>query len=503
MRGLLLILTLLSTLGASTLLLQPAFVPSASAATAEDEYFELMKLFVDTFEQIDRNYVKPVDRRELMEAAMRGMVLKLDPYSSYIDTSDLKQFNESVEQEFGGIGIQVMVEERTRRLMVMIPIPGTPAYKAGLRAGDHIIEIDDKPTADFVEGREMQSAVKLMRGKPGDSVKLKIQHKDDAEPITLDVTRAIIKTPTVLGDHYDKDGNWSYFLEGEDKIGYLRLTSFGRNSTEEIHDSLEKLKKDGMKALILDLRFNPGGLLSAATAISDFFVESGVIVSTKGRNTDEQTYKAKKAGTFSGFPMVVLVNRYSASASEIVSACLQDHKRAIVVGERTWGKGSVQNVIELEGGKSALKLTTASYHRPSGKNIHRFPKATEKDEWGVMPDEGFEVKFTDEEMRKLDDVLRVRGTFRSDGTAPKVEFVDSQLAKGSNWLKEQLAAKKSDADKPADAEKPAGADEKNKAAGKPAEKKEGARLQKLPGPQYVEAILEWLQLFPHQNSRAA
>lgn len=498
MRGLLLILTLLSTLGASSLFVQPA-----RAATTEDEYFELMKLFVDTFEQIDRNYVKPVDRRELMEAAMRGMVLKLDPYSSYIDTTELKQFNESVEQEFGGIGIQVTVEPRTHRLMVMVPIPGTPAYKAGLRAGDHIIEIDDKPTADFVEGREMESAVKLMRGNPGDVVKLKIQHKDDKEPISLEVTRAIIKTPTVLGDHYDKDGNWSFFVEGEDKIGYLRLTSFGRNSTEEIHDSLEKLKKDGMKALILDLRFNPGGLLSAATAISDFFVESGVIVSTKGRNTDEQVYKAKKSGTYSGFPMVVLVNRYSASASEIVSACLQDHKRAIVVGERTWGKGSVQNVIELEGGKSALKLTTASYHRPSGKNIHRFPKATEKDEWGVMPDEGFEVKFTDEEMTKLFESRRERETIHADGTVPKVEFVDNQLAKGMTWLKEQLAAKKPDADKPADAEKSAGDAEKAKAADKKEEKKEGARLQKLRGPQYVEAILEWLQLFPERISQAA
>lgn len=496
MRAGLLSLVLWSTLGVSTLFVQPA------RAATEDEYFELMKLFVDTFEQIDRNYVKPVDRRELMEAAMRGMVLKLDPYSSYIDTTELKQFNESVEQEFGGIGIQVTVEPRTRRLMVMVPIPGTPAYKAGLRAGDHIIEIDDKPTADFAEGREMESAVKMMRGKPGDIVKLKIQHKDDKEPISLEVIRAIIKTPTVLGDHYDKDGNWSYFLEGDDKIGYLRLTSFGRNSTEEIHDSLEKLKKDGMKALILDLRFNPGGLLSAATAISDYFVESGVIVSTKGRNTDEQVYKAKKAGTYSGFPMVVLVNRYSASASEIVSACLQDHKRAIVVGERTWGKGSVQNVIELEGGKSALKLTTASYHRPSGKNIHRFPKATEKDEWGVLPDEGFEIKFTDDEIAKLFDARRERETVRADGTVPKVDFVDSQLAKGMSWLKEQLAAKTPDADKPADAEKPASDAEKNKPAEKPTEKKEGAGLQMRLGHPFVEAFFEWQSVQPGRPSRA-
>ena len=503
MRGRLLVLALFVTLGLS-LLTQPGgvFVRSAQAA-AEDEYFELMKLFVDTFEQIDRNYVKPVDRRELLDAAMRGMVLKLDPYSSYIDTSELKQFNESVEQEFGGIGIQVTVDPKTRQLMVMVPISGTPAYKAGLRAGDRIIEIDDKLTADFPEGREMDSAVKLMRGKPGEVVKLKIQHKDDAEPISLEITRAIIKSPTVLGDHYDKDGNWVYFLEGEDKIGYVRLTSFARNSTEEIHDSLERLKKDGMKALILDLRFNPGGLLTAATAISDFFVESGVIVSTKGRNTDEHVVKAKKPGTYSGFPMVVLVNRYSASASEIVSACLQDHKRAIIVGERTWGKGSVQNVIELEGGKSALKLTTASYHRPSGKNIHRFPKATEQDEWGVMPDAGFEVKLSDEEMTKLFDARREREIVRLDGTVPKSDFVDGQLAKGASWLKEQLIAKKPDSDKPADAEKPAEGTDKPKAEEKPVEKKDGASLPSRLGRQFVEAFLEWQRVQIGQPSRAA
>ena len=463
-------------------------------AASEDEYFELMKLFVDSFEQIDRNFVEKVDRRELVEAAMRGMIMKLDPYSSYIEPTELKQFNESVDQEFGGIGIQVTVEPKTRQLMVMTPIPGTPAYKAGIRAGDHIIEIDGKPTADFVEGREMDTAVKMMRGKPGDAVSVKIQHAGATTPESMEIVRAVIKTPTVLGDHYDSTGNWSFLMEGEDKIGYIRLTSFGRNSVEEVRDALDTLKKEGMKALVLDLRFNPGGLLSAATAISDFFVESGVIVSTKGRNTEEQVYKAKRPGTYSGFPMVVLVNRYSASASEIVSACLQDHKRAIIVGERTWGKGSVQNVIELEGGKSALKLTTASYHRPSGKNIHRLPKATEKDEWGVMPSDGYEVKLTNEEMGKLFDARREREILRT-GEAPKSEFVDTQLAKGVAFLKEQLTAKP-DAEKPADAtEKPANTPEKEPKP-KSEEKKDGAALPAKLGRSFVDAILEWMTVQP-------
>lgn len=417
---------------------------------AEDDYFELMKLFVDTFEQIDRNYVTTVDRRTLVEAAMRGMVTKLDPYSSYIDRDELSDFNSVVEQEFGGIGIQVTVELKTRHLMVMTPLPGTPAYKVGIRAGDYIVEIDGKPTSEFAEGREMETAVKMMRGKPGEVVKVTVLHEGATKPETFEITRAVIKTPTVLGDHYNADGTWNYFLDGTDKVGYIRLTHFSRNSADEIEQALVQLQKDGMKGLVLDLRYNPGGLLQAATAIADLFIENGVIVSTKGRNTEEQVVKARKAGTFNGFPMAVLVNRFSASASEIVSACLQDHKRAIVVGERTWGKGSVQNVIELEGGKSALKLTTASYHRPSGKNIHRFPNSKESDEWGVSPDSGYEVKWGREEMEGYRDYRAERDVLRTSGEPPKSDFKDTQLDKAVTWLKDELAKPKSDSDKPAE-----------------------------------------------------
>jgi carboxyl-terminal processing protease len=253
--------------------------------------------------------------------------------------------------------------------------------------------------------------------------------------------REMIQVATVLGDKYKDNAEWDFLIDEKDKIGYIRLTHFSRRSGDELLDALRALQKDGMKGLVLDLRFNPGGLLSQAIQICDFFVEEGRIVSTKGRNTDERVWDAHKGGTFSGFPMVVLVNRYSASASEIVSACLQDHKRAKVVGERTWGKGSVQNVIELEGGASALKLTTASYHRPSGKNIHRFPNAKDTDDWGVMPDEGFKVEFNDKQLSEYVDYRRDRDVLGEDGP-PKSEFKDIQLAKALEYLKQELSGNK-------------------------------------------------------------
>ncbi|ODA35512.1 S41 family peptidase [Planctopirus hydrillae] len=403
----------------------------------EKEYYELMKLFVDSFEQVERNYVKPVDRKQLLESALRGMLADLDPYSSYIDSSGLAEFTQQVEQEFGGIGIQVSLDPKTRQLVVMTPLPGTPAYKAGIRAGDRILSIAGKPTAEFADGKELESAVVLMKGKPGEIVKLSVLHETESTPVELDVERAIIRTPSVLGDKYNEDGSWSFYLDGLDKVAYVRLSQFGRNSADEIKSTLKELEQQGMKGLILDLRYNPGGLLTAATEIADMFLDSGVIVSTRGRNTEEQVFKAKKSGTFRDFPVVVLVNRFSASASEILSAALQDHDRAIIVGERSWGKGSVQNVINVDGGKSALKLTTASYHRPSGKNIHRFPNSKETDEWGVKPTEGYEVKMTPEQMQKYLEYRRQRDVLRKEAGASS--FDDPQLAKAVEYLKSKIS----------------------------------------------------------------
>jgi len=369
----------------------------------DEEYYQLYKLLVDTIDQVERNYVKKVDRRELFEAAIEGVLRKLDPHSSYISPDEISRFRTNVESQFGGLGIRVSHEDDALR--VISPLVGTPAYRAGLMAGDLILEIDGTST----EGLLIDDAVQLMKGPAGTSVTLKVKHSGDTEPIDVEIKREIIHVETVLGHHRGEDDDWDYILDPQHGIAYIRLTAFSRETATKLKAVVESLTVDGtMRGLILDLRFNPGGLLTSAIEISDMFISQGRIVSTEGRNSPERVWSAEEKGTFEGFPMVVMVNRFSASASEIVSACLQDHDRAIVIGERTWGKGSVQNVIELEGGASILKLTTAGYLRPNGKNIHRFPDMTDEDEWGVKPNDGFRIRLSHGELYRLIAELRDR-----------------------------------------------------------------------------------------------
>lgn len=421
------------------LLVSPAGAQDAEAETGtsklteSEEYFELMQIFVDTFDQVERNYVKDIDRRKLMEAAVRGMLRELDPYSSYIPKEELARFNQTVEQEFGGIGIQVQPDTNSRRILVISPLPDTPAYRAGVRAGDIITEVEGFDT----ENMPLTRAVQLMKGPAGDEVSIRVRHMGETDDEELTMKRAVIQVKSVLADRYDKDGGWDFMLDDEQKIGYIRLTQFGRQSASELAAALQSLTERGMKSLVLDLRFNPGGLLSQAVRVADLFVESGMIVSTEGKNTEPRPFTATKPGTFTGFPMVILVNRFSASASEIVSASLQDHDRAVVIGERTWGKGSVQNVISLESGASALKLTTARYMRPSGKNIHRFPDSKPDDEWGVSPNDGFEVRFSRKEMQDYDRYRRERDILTEDGP-PESDFEDRQLQKALEQLRSAI-----------------------------------------------------------------
>tara|TARA_B100000809_G_scaffold165454_1_gene162720 strand:+ start:4169 stop:5662 length:1494 start_codon:yes stop_codon:yes gene_type:complete len=400
------------------------------------EYFELLQLFVDTVDQIDRNYVNDVSRRELMEAAIEGMIKKLDQYSNYIPPPDMERFRSNVENEFGGIGIRISSEND--KITVISPLYGTPAYKGGILAGDQITRIDGESIEQF----SLEDTVKKLKGPLGSEVTLTVVHPRDGKERTITVKRELVRVETVLGARRNADDSWNYYSDEDRKVGFIQVTGFSRHTLSELRRVMATLKENDLQALVLDLRFNPGGLLSSAIAISDLFISTGRIVSTEGRNSPRNEWNAHKSGSYEGFPMVVLVNRYSASASEIVSACLQDHQRALIIGERTWGKGSVQNIIELEGGKSALKLTTAGYHRPNGKNIHRFPDATPEDEWGVKPNDGYDVRFSLKELQGLGAYRRQVDILRKDNPLPEGEaapsFDDRQLNKAMEFLLAQL-----------------------------------------------------------------
>jgi len=303
--------------------------PPKNENPPEEDIYELHKLLIDTLDQVEQYYVEDVTRRELIEAAIRGVLSELDPYSNYISPEQMDRFRRSVESEFGGIGIQITMEHG--QLKVLSPLVGTPAYRAGLMAGDRIVEIDGESTANL---NSLDAAVRRLKGDEGTKVTLTVIHPGETEKQQISITREVIRIDTVLGDHRKPDGSWQFMLDDENQIGYVRITAFSRNTAEELRKALSQLKKQGLRGLILDLRFNPGGLLTAAVEVSDLFISKGRIVSTKGRQSPERSWDARKKGTFEGFPMVVLINRFSASASEIVSACLQDHKRAVIMGER-------------------------------------------------------------------------------------------------------------------------------------------------------------------------
>jgi carboxyl-terminal processing protease len=448
---------------------------AAQSETAKDADAELYRLFVDALEHVDRSYVKEVDRRELVESAINGMLEKLDPYSTFIPPKEFDNFSRSTTGKFGGVGIQVRPKQKEDTfLSVLTPVVGTPAYEAGVLANDHILSVDGHPVA----GMTQNEVVEKLTGEPGTVVKISVQHEPYDQPAEdIELKRALINIESVLGDQHKPDDTWNYFVDEKDKIAYIRISSFMQETSADLKKTLEKLKADGTRGIIIDLRDNPGGLLSSAIEVCDLFLKEGVIVSTKGRNTQDKVYSASGDALLPEIPLVILVNGWSASASEIVSGCLQDHKRAVVIGERTFGKGSVQNVIELDDGKSALKLTTASYRRPSGKNIHRFNDSKLDDDWGVRPDDGYEVKLTDDEHRSYaiwrNERDRIHGKPHS---APKNEEKAVDLSKdGKKEEKPAEVKEEKKEEKPAET-KPENlpAEQKADASGesKPAEKVE-------------------------------
>ncbi len=400
-----------------------------TAADRMRQDFELMKLFAETYEQIDSHYVTEVDRRELVEAAIRGMVAHLDQYSTYIQPEDLKRFEQHIEQAFVGIGISVNTAEG--KLEIVSPLAGSPAFRAGLRTGDVITEIDGKSVA----GLSPADVARMLAGPPGRSIVLSVLKPQATEAQMITVIRDTIQVPTVVGLNRDAEQQWDFMLNDEKRIGYVRLTHFSRNTATELRTVVDGLASSDLKGLVLDLRSNPGGLMESSIEIADMFLDTGKIVSMQGRSVPERSWQAKRGDTLPSIPLAVIVNRLSASASEVLSACLQDNGRAVVVGERTWGKGSVQNVVELESGRSALKLTTASYFRPSGINIHRFAESKPEDAWGVMPSDGHAIELSKEQWadwtksRETADNLRPQ-----DPAASPSVFIDLQLDDAENCL---------------------------------------------------------------------
>jgi carboxyl-terminal processing protease len=328
--------------------------PSRALAAASDTYRQL-NLFGDVFEKIRSDYVDKPEDSKLIESAINGMLTSLDPHSSYMDAKSFKDMQVQTRGEFGGLGIEVTMEDG--QLKVVTPIDETPAAKAGVMAGDIIAAIDDEP----VQGLSLNQAVEKMRGAVNTPVRLKIVRKGASDPLELKITRDVIRIRSVRLRN-----------EGGD-VGYIRITQFNEQTFDGLKKAIEELNKeipaDKLKGYVVDLRNNPGGLLDQAIAVSDAFLERGEIVSTRGRNADEsQRYNARSGDLTKGKPVIILINGGSASASEIVAGALQDHKRATVVGSRSFGKGSVQTIIPL-GSNGAIRLTTARYYTPSGRSI--------------------------------------------------------------------------------------------------------------------------------------
>ena len=362
------------------------------SVTAKNQY---ANLFAEVLEIVNNEALEEVGEEKLFTSAMDGMLKDLDVHSSFISDSGFREFKEDLEQEFGGVGIYVRMDPETETLMVLATKPNTPAFEAGIQAGDLIVAIAGEPTV----GKSRGEAVGELRGPVGEAVDIEVRRGDDTLFKTL--TRAKIPIESAHGDFRKADGTWNFFLKDNPEVGYIWLNQFGEMTGDETRAALRSMPDD-VAGLVLDLRSNPGGLLDKAVEICDMFLEADLpIVRIKGRGKSLIREYTSTAGTelSSDLPICILIDRNSASASEIVSGCLQDHGRAILIGEQSYGKGTVQDIIPIQYNKSLLKLTTASYWRPSNRHIDRNDKlAIQTKVWGVQPDEGFAFEMSEDEM---------------------------------------------------------------------------------------------------------
>ena len=336
------------------------FIYLNTVKSAETDIYQKIDLFGEVLEKINKEYVDEINQSESMDSAINGLLQSLDPYSAYMSPEIFNEMQTETSGEFGGLGIEVGMESGV--VKVISPIDDTPASRAGIKAGDYIVKIDNIQ----VQGKSLSEAVDLMRGPVGSGIELTIRRRGEKKALTFKIIREVIQIQSVKSELLEKD------------IGYIRLTSFNENSGKQVEKNIKDLEKNNnIKSYILDLRNNPGGLLSQAIKISDFFLDNGEIVSTKSRKTSEnRKWFANEGDLTKGKTLIVLINYGSASASEIVAGALKDHKRAILLGENSYGKGSVQSIIPLKN-NGAIRLTVAKYYLPSGKSIS---------EVGVSPD---------------------------------------------------------------------------------------------------------------------
>ncbi len=334
-----------------TILIITFFISRISFATNDQSIYDKIDLFGEVLDKINNEYVDEVNQSEAMDAAINGVLQSLDPYSAYMSPESFIEMETETSGKFGGLGIEVGMEFGV--VKVITPMDGSPAEREGVKAGDYIVKINETQ----VQGKTLLEAVELMRGPVGSSLEITVRRKGVKKALVFKIVREIIEVKSVKSKIIDEN------------VGYIRLTSFNENSSKQIKDKIKNFKRDKINKYVLDLRNNPGGLLSQAVKISDFFLNNGEIVSTKSRKSSEnRKYFAKKGDIINGETLIVLINYGSASASEIVAGALKEHKRAIVIGENSYGKGSVQSIIPLKN-KGAIRLTISKYYLPSGKSI--------------------------------------------------------------------------------------------------------------------------------------
>ncbi len=414
-----------------------------SFAQRDDDY-RFVRTLVDIYRQVGVNYVEEVEESKLQQSAINGMLSALDPHTMYIPADKQEAFNDALDGSFKGVGIKLNVNEEGQ-IEVITPIDDSPAWKAGVRPGDVITKVN----GESITGMRLEDVIPKIQGPSGSKVTLTMRRTTgDTEDLSME--RQEFFVPMVKGFDRNPDNSWDFWASKSEKIAYVRLTQFTPDCGEKMASILRELLAEGMKGFVFDLRFNPGGRLEEAKQIIDLFVKEGTIVSVKGRNRPSQTESAKPEGTLPDFPMVVLVNEHSASASEVVAGSLQDNGRATVVGARTYGKGSVQEVMPLDANAGELKITVAYWYLPSGKLVQRLKDAKE---WGVEPNIDIpmddkhqaavvEAQFKAERMRVSTTLPATTQSTTQATTVPSTqEVTDIQMEKAIEVVREKLAKK--------------------------------------------------------------